>query len=135
MGVLFFRLYFLYITLTRKFENIPAYFLIIITIKVISLKYIVSLWLQCSMTSFNTMRCFSLQLLSFNVRFWCLVFSSLFYIPISFVCSIIWWMAALVFIGMWIATYFISCIAFTSMLYNFAILRSKILKFKAAKDL
>ena len=58
-----------------------------------------------------------------------LVFSSLLYIPISFVCSIIWWMAALVFVGMWIATYFISRIAFVSMLYNFAILRSKILKF------
>ena len=64
-----------------------------------------------------------------------LVFSSLFYIPISFVCSIIWWKAALVFVGLRIATYFISSIAFASMLYNFAILRSKILKFGATKDL
>lgn len=30
-----------------------------ITIKAISLKDIVSLWLQCSMTSFNTIRCFN----------------------------------------------------------------------------
>ena len=42
-------------------------------------------------------------------------------------------MAALVFVGMWIAICFISRIAFASMLYNFAILRSKILKFGAAK--
>lgn len=33
------------------------------------------------------------------------------------------------------ATYFISLIAFTSMLYNFAILRSEILKFGVTKDL
>ena len=44
-------------------------------------------------------------------------------------------MAALVFVGLRIAICFISRIAFASMLYNFAILRSKILKFGAAKDL
>ncbi len=44
-------------------------------------------------------------------------------------------MAALVFVGLRIAICFISRIAFASMLYNLAILRSKILKFRAAKDL
>ena len=82
------------------------------------------LYFEITFKCFNTLTpwCFN-ALIAATLKLWCLllvlwvhellecllypfiryfVFSSLFYIPILFVCFIIWWMAALVFVGMWI---------------------------------